>query len=198
MVDKREGLKTSAKTKGALDGLIVTTVKGAEQKGESWDEEVESRLKMMFGTPSSPDAYNYDATTLHSPSRLSSNKSCPPSPTTLFSATQPLGESSLAAEYSKRQTPIIDMDDNSPASPPLPSSPNIGEEENYPPMPPSGQKRSRWSISPGEDETDDRKPFREGGGARAEGFLPRSWRSASSYGQSERGGIRVEEGSWRW
>ncbi len=173
-----------------LAGLIITTVKAADVKGEQWDHEVDTRVKYIFGitSPTRSKLHDHKQLLSQSPPKTSIILSHPSSPVTSFPPTQPLGESMLAAEFNKSRTASPPSDlfrdedlGSSPPTPPLPSSPIRGNEENDAPMPPSSQKRPRHD-SLDEDGLDADQPFQNWGGMRADGFLPYSWRSAAGDG----------------
>ncbi|WVQ84009.1 hypothetical protein IAT38_006154 [Cryptococcus sp. DSM 104549] len=147
-------------TSVVVNGLAsVTNVKAAEER-EGWGEEVRSRVSEWIG-PSSP-AGSLSGSDEVSPRRRSPRvKSGSPSPEVMFPATQPMGESSLAYDYSKHPLPSRSSSPSRTLSSPRrsPSPPvrirtgldeilvpaSDSEEDDPPPAP---QKRYRASPTP--------------------------------------------------
>lgn len=171
--------KKPAKGKPAVKATLnITTVRSAQERGETWTEEINERMDEFLGLPSSP-------------ARSEKMRSSPVSPG--FPSTQPLGESSLASTYARDVTsPTVTPDlPDSPRTPISPGSPSaLSDEENIPPMPPSSQKHLARSLSYSPEIT---SPFRGRGGLRAGGSLPEIVDSARRDQQRYKR-IRVEDG----
>lgn len=152
--------------------LNITTVKAAGERGETWDLEVEDRVRNVLGHSSPPREPH-------------AGLAAPSSPGFSLPPTQPLGESNLASAYARNGG--IDSPSASPQTPERlvspeprhsssPSDPVSLHDEM--PMPPASQNKRTLSDDvdsggdSGADEGDDHSPFRRRGGSRPSGDLP--------------------------
>lgn len=152
--------------------LNITTVKAAGERGDTWDLEVEDRVRNVLGHSSPPREPH-------------AGPAPPSSPGFSLPPTQPLGESNLAFAYARDGGP--DSPSASPQTPERlvspeprhlssPSDPISLRDEM--PMPPASQNKRTLSDdheSGGDsdvDQGDDYSPFRPRGGSRSSGDLP--------------------------
>lgn len=159
VVDRRIDVKPADKKGPAkVKGLAkMINVKPAEDRGDTWEGEVEDRVRTMLGRPRTPDA--------RSPSTRSAILSPLSSPGTAFPSTQPLGDSDLANRYLRdvdraAETALFEKDGDDEEE---------EEEEEDIPMPPANQQRATWEEDQAQENDE---PFRSRGGPRADGGLP--------------------------
>ena len=154
---------------GTSDGLRITTVKAAEDRGEGWDDQVDERLGDWLGRSSPPPTSALSspaASTSRSPSR--SEVSEPPSP--MFPNTQPLGASTLGPQYAH-------PDDVRPSSPISLLSSSSDEDGKSPQL----AKSRKRGVG---DSPSNTAPFRRRRDSRAEGGL--SAHNSSAWGWERR------------
>lgn len=196
-----------------------TSVQGPETRDGSWDDQVNTRVGEVLRTsPVQKSRRPKDRP------RAGSHSMTPPSsPGGLMQATQPLGESALAADYARQSSPVGSHAtaltsserrwSHSPRS-------EDSSQDGYPDdddfeMPPASQVRMRSrsqsgsvasrDSSPSEhpylSDEDHRSvtpdPFRFGGGSRAEGSLSEKRTSAGSADDGERRDKRVKKADGR-
>lgn len=113
----------------------ITTVRPSEERG-AWDDEVDDRLEGWLASPSSVKS-------------VAKSPRSPRSPLVVLPATQPLGVSELARDYSRpRSSTPSSTKRISPVKQLLEELDKSGaDEENEPPMPPSSQKRLGPALS---------------------------------------------------
>lgn len=200
-----------------LSGYI--SVQAPETRDGSWDDQVDTRVGEVLGTsPVQMSRKPRDRL------RTGSRSMTPPSsPGGLMQATQPLGESALAADYARQSSPAVNHAMASTSSDRRRSHSPRSEDssqDGYPDdddfeMPPASQVRMRSrsqsgsvasrDSSPSEhpylSDEDHRSvtpdPFRFGGGSRAEGSLSEKRTSAGSADDGERRDKRVKKADGR-
>lgn len=191
-----------------------TSVQAPGTRDGAWDEQVDARVGEVIGT--SPAQKQRGPSSRY---RTGSRSMTPPSsPGMLLQATQPIGESALAADYARGSSPagshdaVSCLSDRSRSHTPCSEDSGHGahaDDDDYE-MPPASQVRMRSrsrssSFASGDDSpsrdsrasSDDRRhvtpdPFRCGGGSRAEGSLSGKRTSARSANGGERGDKRVK------
>ena len=152
------------KGKAAVGLRKVVSVKPPEDRGDHWDEEVDLRLGEILGRRDQRRSSVLRDTSVSPQPRTTLSPASSP----FLPSTQPMGDSCLASAYTR-------------ARPSSSSGTGLGsdsasmvadseDEENSPPMPPSKQRRA--SVSSDDGDTEESRPFRRGGGSRADGDLP--------------------------
>jgi hypothetical protein len=166
--------KKAPKAKTAITSLNITTVRAAEERGETWDDEIDQRMAEFLGVPSSP----------------ARSDQMPMSPTSpALPSTQPLGESGLGSTFARDRTwasPSVPPDDPDPVTPPSPVA-HLSDDDL--PIIPASQKSPIASRSPSPVNS---SPFRGRRGLRADGDSSDEFDSAERHGGKR---IRVENGT---
>ena len=162
VINPHQAIK-KVKGRAAVGLRKVASVRPPEERGVGWDEEVDIRLGELLGRRSQGLlSVLKDTSVSPQPQTTLSPASSP-----LLSSTQPMGDSCLASAYPRSHLP------SSGGTGLKSNSASIGagseDDENSPSMPPSSQKRA--SASSEEEDAEEIRPFRRGGGSRADGHL---------------------------
>ncbi len=153
------------KGKAAVGLRKVASVKPSEERGEDWDQEVESRLTEMFGQRSRRRLSSQGPV-------LPQQAALSPVSSPMLPSTQPMGASLLARSYSRDGRSISSATSDDGMS---------EDEENIHPMPRSSQDQQVAAAD--EDDEIDSTPFRRRGGSRADGDLPGKRHTAGDEGR---------------
>ncbi|ORY26864.1 hypothetical protein BCR39DRAFT_560295 [Naematelia encephala] len=188
------GKKSKGKASTTPAGLRrMTSVKAAEQRGETWHEEVDERVGKLFGK--SPKKASPSPSQSQRPRQISP----PISPVSAFQSTQPLGRSELAAIYTRQAESSLSPS-GSPEDLRSPAHPDADASMDEIPMPPPSQSRQvddELEVEDGLQNQDERDPFRQGGGPYADGDLSWRWGSARKWGHGWNGEPNDDESSER-